>query len=269
MALRMICGFILFFSGLAVSQQGSQPLIVGVNAWPPWIIQKPTGDWHGIAIDTLRLIATCSEIPMQIRDLPNAKRMRQEWGTKINAEAAVSPSWRQDQKQSSVYTESIFSTQDIILARKGTLSLGRSPSDFYGQTLGIIRGYFYPEGFSDAISENKIAVSESSPDTLLPKLLRGRVKGIFINRDEASYLFNTIVLNPADEFHPVYLFKEVQLHIRLHKSKQDLLPRLNQAISQLKASGIIHNIKRYYTSQSKQQSYLELSKCPITLDSRA
>ncbi len=210
----------------------------------------------GIAIDTLRVITVCTKTDLELLDIKNAKRMRKEWGRRINAESAISPFWRKAEESSSSYTSPLFSTSDIILAKKGVFKNIQSSKDLHGEKVGVTVGYYYPEGFTEAFNAGKIQTSPSNSKNLLPKLLRGRLKAIIINENELQYLLSNNQYDfkyDIDNFEVIYRFETVLLHVRLHRDYQHLIPKFNAVIEQLNSSGIKERIQSKYSSSGKEK----------------
>ncbi len=111
-------------------------------------------EWEGIAVDSMRLISICSNVPIKFINTINTKRTLHEWGKSVFSETAVAEVWRNSQSSSSVYTNSTFNTTDIILARKEMKEI-ESYKGLQGYTVGIINGYIYP-GFNEAINNGDI-----------------------------------------------------------------------------------------------------------------
>lgn len=243
-------------------------ITVAASPWIPWRIQLDDGSWDGIAIDTLRVITLCTKTDLELLDIKNAKRMRKEWGRRINAESAISPFWRKAEESSSSYTDPLFSTSDIILAKKGVFKNIQSPKDLHGEKVGVTIGYYYPEGFTEAFKAGKIQTSPSNSKNLLPKLLRGRLKAIIINENELQYLLSNNQYDfkyDIDDFEVIYRFETVLLHVRLHREYEHLIPKFNAVIEQLNSSGIKERIQRKYSTSNEGEEPISFETCPFKL----
>ncbi|MGF1740505.1 transporter substrate-binding domain-containing protein [Vibrio profundum] len=241
-------------------------LTVAVSPWIPWRIQLDDGSWGGIAIDTIKVIALCTKTNLELLDVKNAKRMRKEWGRRINAESAISPLWRKSQESSSSYTNPLFTTSDIIFAKKGKFKSIVSSKDLHGEEIGVTVGYYYPEGFTEAFNTGKILTSPSNSKTLLPKLLRGRLKVIIINENELLYLLSNNQYNfkyEVDDFEVIYRFETVPLHIRLHRDYEHLVPKFNAVIDQMNSSGLKESIQRKYSTSGRGKVPRKMEDCPF------
>jgi ABC-type amino acid transport substrate-binding protein len=223
----------------------AQTLIVGIPEWKPWQI---TNGEHprGITIDILKELAERTGYALDIKPLPH-KRMLVEFKTgQITAEPSVDPLWRQDQQDISVYTAPYCTTCDIILVRKGSGIKGTSVMDFKGLSIGCGLGYYYPEGFQEAFARGEIN-REDTPmgEKNLMKLALNRIDGAILDKIQANYMFNVSGMNP-DDFEISYEFQPSKLSLRLHKSKRNLLPTLDEAIARMKADGRVARIVSEY-----------------------
>ena len=146
----------------------------------------------------------------------------------------------------SVYTEPYYETSDVILVRKGSGIAGTAVQDFKGRSLGCGLGYYYPEGFQEAMANGDI-IRDDNPvsEYNIMKLSQHRLDGIIVDRIQADYMINVLGLN-AEDFEIAYVFGPSKLSLRLHKEKQDLLPILDQALESMKADGTIDRIVTKY-----------------------
>ncbi|WP_432579678.1 substrate-binding periplasmic protein [Vibrio sinus] len=231
---------------MVASKSTHLPLDVSISEWPPWSMKTQNDEWEGIAVDTMHLISICSDIQFKFTNTVNTKRMLREWGKSVFAEPAIAEVWRNSQADSSVYTTSIFSTTDIILAQKKMKKI-KDYKGLQGYTVGVINGFVYP-GFNDAIDNGEIKVSVSVSKALLPKLVRGRVDAVFANKEEALYYFNhkTKRNDSIKDYKIIYWFEEVPLKIRLHTSRAQLVPIFDSVIKRLKEQGHLQKIQNYY-----------------------
>ena len=111
-----------------------------------------------------------------------------------------------------------------------------------------------------------IVTSSSNPKTLLPKLLRGRLKAIIINEDEFNYLLThsgydfTYNIN---DFEVIYRFGAVPLHVRVHQQFKHLIPSINSVITELKSVGFLKNIQAKYLNPERNQTPVSIERCPF------
>lgn len=241
--ISMMVGVALIGCYLGIS--AAQTLIVGSSEWRPWQIREGE-KLIGITPDILQEISKRTGFSIIVKRLPH-KRMMHEFQTQqIDLEPTVNPAWRENQKDISVYTIPFYTTRDIILARKEKDVKGTSVHDFKGLLLGCGLGYYYPQGFQEAFENGEIR-REDNPvaENNLHKLSMNRIDGAIFDEIQSGYIIKVFKMNPAD-FKTVFEFKPSGLSLRLHKSKQDLLPVLNDTIVNMKADKTIEQIVKKY-----------------------
>jgi polar amino acid transport system substrate-binding protein len=108
----------------------------------------------------------------------------------------------------------------------------------------LVRGYTYPdlrELFDRGIVHRSDAVSETQ---LMAMLAAGRMDQILINKAVAQY--NMLLTPRYREFVVGDVLGSFDVSIRVHPSKKDLLPKLDEAILAMKRSGAIARIYAKY-----------------------
>jgi len=243
-----VCLLLLVFS---LSASAADELVVGTTEWWPWQILKG-GTFSGITADILKELSERTGFAMVIRQFPQKRMMHAFKMQQIDMEPTVSPAWRDMQKEISVYTIPFYTTGDIILVRRGSGIRGKSARDFKGLTLGCGLGYFYPEGFQEAFDNGEIFRDDNPhSEKNIKKLASNWIDGAIIDRTQAMYVLKKYNLNPPD-FEVAYEFQPTKLCMRLHTSRQDLLPVLNAALEGMKTDGTIETIVGRYTGDPHQ-----------------
>jgi polar amino acid transport system substrate-binding protein len=223
----------------------AQTLNVGSAEWRPWQIVE-NGHLIGITPDLLQEIARRAGLEMKLRWLPHKRVMIAFENGTIDMEPTVNPVWRETCRVKSVYTQPFYFTGDIVLVRKENGIKGTDVTAFHGMTLGCGLGYYYPEGFQKAFDAGDILREDNPvPETNLKKLALKRLDGIIVDKIQARYIIRKVGLNP-DRFSTAYAFKPSQLCMRLHPSREDLLPILNAVLVQMQTDGTIDRIVDSY-----------------------
>jgi len=224
----------------------AQTLNIGTAEWRPWQILNGE-HLTGITPDILQELSKRTGYTMNVTPLPHKRLMDSFKSQQVDLEPTVNPAWRDDQKDISVYTTPYFTTCDIILVRKESGIKGTCASDFKGKSLGCGLGYYYPEGFQAAFDSGDI-VRDDNPaaEKNLKKLLFKRIDGAILDKYQARYLLKIFNINP-DDFETAYEFQPSKLSLRLHKSRQSLLPVLNKAIEDAIADGTVERIVAKYS----------------------
>lgn len=240
-AILLLAAAVVSFHGVTAAQT----LVIGTSDWKPWQIVKE-GQLTGITPEILHVLSRRTGCKMDIKVLPQRRLMREFERQQIDMEPAVSPSWREKQRDISVYTNPYCETSDVILVRKGSGIAGTAVQDFKGRSLGCGLGYYYPEGFQEALANGDI-IRDDNPvsEYNIMKLAQHRLDGIIVDRIQAAYMIDVLRLK-AEDFEIAYVFGPSKLSLRLHKSKQDLLPILDKALESMKADGTIDRIVAKY-----------------------
>jgi len=227
------------------SVSAAETLVIGTSDWKPWQIVKE-GQLTGITPEILQALSRRTGYKMEIKILPQRRLMREFELQQIDMEPAVSQPWRGEQRDISVYTKPYYQTSDVILVNKGSGMSGTTAQDFKGMSLGCGLGYYYPEGFQEALASGDI-IRDDNPvsEYNVMKLSQKRLDGIIVDRIQARYMMNVFQLN-AENFEIAYVFKPSKLSLRLHKNRQDLLPLLNTALESMKVDGTIDRIVAKY-----------------------
>ena len=223
----------------------AETLVIGTADWKPWQIVKE-GQLTGITPEILQALSHRTGYELEVKILPQRRLMREFERQEIDMEPAVSPSWREKQRDISVYTKPYYETSDVILVRKGSSIAGTAVEDFKGRSLGCGLGYYYPEGFQEALACGDI-IRDDNPvsEYNIMKLSQHRLDGIIVDRIQADYMINVLGLN-AEDFEIAYVFGPSKLSLRLHKNKRDVLPILDKALESMKADGTIDRIVAKY-----------------------
>lgn len=210
---------------------------------PPLFFSK--GDANtGIYVDLLMAIGEETGHTFQFVHLPTKRAMASFEQGEVHLEPGINPLWRNNSKVPGEYSIPFAQAADTVIFPKGKLKPVASASDLSGMKVGTIKGFFYP-GYMDAFASGKI-IRQDSPDEdkLMLKLANGRVDTAFIRKEAALYRIKT---NP--KFNTVEVGDEISsadIMFRVHPSKASALNEINQAITNLKASGAIEQIFTNY-----------------------
>jgi len=135
-----------------------------------------------------------------------------------------------------LFSKKFTVNRDIYVFRKSGVYDIRHKWDLQDKAVGVIRGFDYrgSEYFGERVDLN-------SEDAVLRAVLLGRVDVGIVNDHvfNASQYQEMLVEGPTQD--------TVSLHIRVHRDKSDLLPRINTAIDRFLAEGEHERIlKDYY-----------------------
>lgn len=199
----------------------------------------------GIFPDLMAAIARQTGDKLEEKFLPIRRILKSFEDGTLDIEVGANPKWRATSSVPGLYSKAFGSARAVLCYRRGGVKPAQAVSDFYGQSIGLIAGYNYPE-FDDAFAQGKIRREDipNSP-SLLMMLKAQRFDQIIISIYVKQYWEKQDPARYACEEGRV--IDENEMMLRLHPDKADALPRLNAAIEALKKSGEMDAIFRRYT----------------------
>ncbi len=236
----------LFFITCFTSYSFGESLVVGVANWKPWQIYK-NDKWTGISIEIIQEVVKRTGDDLKFDLLPLNRTLLGFIEQKIDIELLINPGWRHgEQAAVSIYTIPVCVSQDIVLVRKDYKFDAISVDDFKGMTLGTTLGYFYSDGFSEAMSSGDIIRDDvyHTKNNIL-KLSKIRADGAIFDKRQAFYFINSFGMD-VEDFYIAYYFKPTPLSFRLHKKWKKLIPHWNKAIIEMKEDGTLERIISKY-----------------------
>ncbi|MES2316486.1 MAG: transporter substrate-binding domain-containing protein [Pseudomonadota bacterium] len=214
---------------------------VGFYNYPPMMIENGQ---TGIYQELLDELGKMTGHRFQVQYLPYARLARKFDLGQIDFEPGVFPGWVKHQRVPGVFSVSFGKVVDTLVFAPGKHFQVRTPRDLSGKTLGLVRGYTYPdlrELFDSGVVHRADAVSETQ---LLAMLGAGRMDQILINKAVAQY--NILHVPKYHGFVIGDVIGSFDVTMRVHPSKQALLPQLDDAILAMKRSGAIASIYAKY-----------------------
>ncbi len=214
---------------------------VGFYDYPPMMIEKGRS---GIYQDILDELSKTTGHDFQVSYFPYARLARQFDIGEIDLEPGVFPGWVKQQKVPGSFSVPFGKVVDVLVFAPGKRFPVTAPRDLSGKTLGVVRGYSYPDlrdMFDNGTLHRVDAVNESQ---LLAMLAGARMDQILINKAVAQY---TIRETPKySELMLGDVLGSFDVSMRVHPSKKALLSRLDEAILGMKRSGAITRIYAKY-----------------------
>jgi polar amino acid transport system substrate-binding protein len=163
--------------------------------------------------------------------MPAARALIQFELGRVDIEPGINPIWRSSAIEKGLYSIPYKRTEEVIVFRSGEQFRVNEPKDLFGQKVGIVRGFTYP-WFESAFTSGKInKILNKSEGLLVKQLLAKRVDQIFISKTSIEYMKRN---DPA--LHDIVVgdvVSSVEVMMRIHPSKSELLPRLNKALKQM------------------------------------
>lgn len=198
----------------------------------------------GIIEDLMAAVCELTGDTYSYVEVPFLRAMMMFDAGDIDVEPSVSPVWRKESK-AGVYTIPYRKSVDAMLFadEKSTIEV-QSPMDLAGKKIGVIDGYRY-HGYDEHFENGTLERVDSRDESrLLEKLRFGRVDVAFIHKPFGQYMMKINKAYRGFRFGPA--ISELDIMMRLHKSKKDALPRFNEALRQLMESGEIERILARY-----------------------
>ena len=216
-------------------------LRVGFYNYPPMMIES---EQAGIYQEILDELSKITGHRFQIRYFPYA-RLAQEFDLgQIDLEPGVFPGWVKKQRVPGQFSVPFGKVVDVLVFAPGKHFRISTPRDLSGRTIGLVRGYTYPdlrELFDSGLVHRSDAVSEAQ---LMAMLAAGRMDQILINKAVAQY--NMLLVPKYREFVLGDILGSFDVSMRIHPNKKALLPELDEAILAMKRSGAIARIYAKY-----------------------
>ncbi|MBI3731175.1 MAG: transporter substrate-binding domain-containing protein [Burkholderiales bacterium] len=211
----------------------------------PFVMLDKRGP-RGIFPDLMSAIVKLSGDKLEQRYLPMRRLLKSFEDGQLDIEVGANPKWRSSSLVPGVYSIAFGLPRAVLCFRPGETPKAQAVTDFYGQKVGVISGYSYPE-FEAAFASGKIQREDifNSPNLLLT-LRAKRFDQIIISNYVRQYWTKVDAQRYAcDEGR---MIDESEMMLRVHPSKADALPRLNAAIATLKKSGELDAIFRRYSN---------------------
>jgi polar amino acid transport system substrate-binding protein len=214
---------------------------VGFYNYPPMMIESGR---TGIYQELLDELSKITGHRFHIQYYPYARLANKFDLGQIDLEPGVFPGWVKQQKVPGMFSVPFGKVVDVLVFAPGKHFQVNTPRDLSGRTLGLVRGYTYPdlrELFDSGVVHRSDAVSETQ---LMAMLAAGRMDQILINKAVAQY--NILQVPRYSEFVLGSVVGSFDVSMRVHPGKKALLPQLDDAIVSMKRSGAIARIYAKY-----------------------
>lgn len=212
--LLLFCGqFFTTESGTAIDYEAPLPVAIADS---PALSRV----WHGILNE--------AGLNTMVVAVPQGRRRRLFVDGFILLDCCAVPAFRDRPEEQAVqlFSDSFYEVKEHYVFRRGEAVPITDPEQLRNYRFAGVRGFEY--GFSNYLSTR---IDGRSVDDVLTLIHKGRANiGTINDRDFAKLMAE----NPRDVELGEIIFTS-GLRIRLHKSRSDLLPRINAAIARLNA----------------------------------
>ena len=210
---------------------------------PPYVVFDDPAR-KGIFLDLFETIGTITGDTFTFVHMPVARALKEFDKGQVDIEPGVTPDWRRHMSVLGLYSVPYEVSQEVIVFAPGKSKTVLMPADLFDQSVGIVRGFSYPD-YDGAFSSGMInRVDGLSQTHLMDQLLAGRLEQAFVGLNTIRYFSVVMPRYRKLEIGPVV--DEHRISMRVHPDKGELMPRLNAAISQMLEQGIVDDIYDRY-----------------------
>mgnify|MGYP003386203804 FL=1 len=185
----------------------------------------------GIISDIFAQIGKITGDEFVMVQMPAARAIIEFDFGRVDIEPGIHPIWRSKTKIKGNYSIPYKSAEEVIVFRSGEQFDVKVQKDLFGRKVGIVRGFTYP-WFESAFASGKIKkILNKSEGLLVKQLMAKRIDQIFISKSSIEYMkknapsLSNIVVGDV--------VSSVEVMMRVHPEKIELLPRLNKALKQM------------------------------------
>lgn len=186
--------------------------------------------YSGIYAEIFKAVLTRAGLSFNFQPTPNSRRRLLFEEGEVIIDCCANPEWRQRplEKKYQLFTLPIDESADHYIFNRAKQLDVNAYSDLKAHVVGVIRGFSYSG--SELFGHT---VEVKTEEQLLEMVNLKRVDLAIMNKHVAEYYIKKKQLNLA--IGPLH--EKKTLHIRLHKSNAELLPKLNKIIKELVDSG--------------------------------
>jgi polar amino acid transport system substrate-binding protein len=214
---------------------------VGFYDYPPMMIES---DGRGIYQDILDELSrlTGDSFDVQYYPYPRIGLLFNE--EQLDLEPGIYPGWVQHQPTPGLFSVPFGKVVDVLVFAPHKAFPVKQPEDLRGKSVGMVRGYAYPELAPLVASGQLDRRNGLNEQQLLSMLAKSRFDQAIINKAVAQYNLLQIAEYRRLEIGDVISSYDVSM--RVQPRHADWLDRLDAAIVQLKQQGIIDKIYARY-----------------------
>ncbi|MBC9249999.1 hypothetical protein A9179_06880 [Pseudomonas alcaligenes] len=214
---------------------------VGFYDYPPMMIEAgKRGIYQDILDELARL--TGDRFDVQYYPYPRIGLLFNEG--LLDIEPGVYPGWVRSQPTPGLFSVPFGKVVDVLMFAPHKAFAVKQPTDLRGKSVGMVRGYAYPELAGMIASGELDRRNGLNEQQLLSMLAKSRFDQIIVNKAVAQYNQLQVEEYRHLEFGDVISAYDVSM--RVHPRHADWLERLDAAILQLKRQGTIEQIYARY-----------------------
>ncbi|CAN5684277.1 ABC transporter substrate-binding protein [soil metagenome] len=243
--MKVVVPFAFVLTMLAACHAKADNFRIGYydTADAPFVIIGKNGP-VGIFPDVMAAIVKLTGDTLDQRYFPVKRIFKSFEDGLLDIEVGVNPKWRANSRVPGVYSKAFGTAKAVLCYRPGEVKTHQEVSDFYGQKIGLIVGYSYPQ-FDEAFANGHIQRADIHSNTSLLLMLKAKrfdqiILGTYVRQYWAKVDPESFACAEGR------MIDESDMMLRLNPGKAAALPRLNAAIDALKKNGELNAIfKRY------------------------
>lgn len=225
----------------AVQTVQAQSFEVGFYDYPPMMIEDGRRGIYQDIFDELAKL-TGDTFNVQYYPYPRIGLLFNEG--QLDIEPGVYPGWVKNQSKPGIFSVPFGKVVDVLVFAPHKAFRVHHPEDLRGKSVGMVRGYAYPE-LAPLIASGQLdrrnALNEQQ---LLGMLGKSRFDQVIVNKAIAQYHLYSEGNDNQLEIGDVISAYDVSM--RVHPKHKAWLDKLDAAIIQLKQQGIIEKIYAAY-----------------------
>lgn len=234
-AARVLCLSCLAQSALADTFE------VGFYDYPPMMIEDGR---RGIYQDILDELAKLTGDSFNVQYYPYPRISLLFNDGLLDIEPGVYPGWVQNQSTPGLFSAPFGKVVDVLVFAPHKAFPVSRPEDLRGKSVGMVRGYAYPELAPLVASGQLDRRNGLNEQQLLSMLARSRFDQIIVNKAVAQY--NLLEIPEYRRLEIGDIVSAYDVSMRVQPKHAAWLDRLDAAILQLKQQGIIEKIYARY-----------------------
>ena len=209
---------------------------------PSLHLQNSLGDYVGFDIDLMKELGKRIGVTFKVEAAPLEDRRIKFAKGEFVVDCCLHPAWRKRAEEQAVqiFSDPIYSGLDVFIFIKGAeFPITDGWEELGDKRVAGLRGYHYKgeEAFGERIDA-------SNQIEMLAFLSQGKADVGIMERHVASYYAHLT----KKELVFGALQHRAEVSVRLHKSKQHYLNRINRAIADMRAEGVIEKAMRRQAS---------------------
>ena len=249
---KVIITIVVLLTGITSTCAGGQKLILGWEPWPPFQMKDSSGRYTGLDLDLIQLILSKTKYDIQFKEMPWKRQLVSIQQGKIDMLAGASKT--NEREAYSLFSDAYRRETMVMYIRHGETKkyIFRQLKDLIGSgfRLGITRGYYYGETFSE-LSKTPVFINQLSivtRDAQLYKMLLGKHIDGFLGDtvNVATNLRKEGLLNKV-EIYPLPVYSS-DIHVMFSKKSvsPEMVKAFNKSLADLKSAAIYRKILNKY-----------------------